>query len=325
MFPEKLSSGDEIRVIAPSTSFGILSSTIVEVALKKLAGMGFQVTFSKHIEEIDVFNSSSIDSRIADLHDAFADPNVKGIFTAIGGFNSNQLLGYIDYDLIHANPKVFCGYSDITALSLAIYTKTGLITYTGPHFSTFGMVKGLEYTTEYFRKCIMQAEPFEIEPSEKWSDDRWYQDQQNRNFIPNEGFLIINEGQAEGKLLGGNLCTLNLLQGTAYMPSLVDSILLLEDDYESKPATFDRDLQSLIHQPGFEEVKGLVIGRFQKNSEMDQEKLVKMIRSKKELTNFPVVANADFGHTTPQFTFPIGGKGKLEAFDGKVNFKILEH
>jgi muramoyltetrapeptide carboxypeptidase LdcA involved in peptidoglycan recycling len=259
------------------------------------------------------------------LHEAFADPKVKGILTAIGGFNSNQLLDYIDYDLIKANPKVFCGFSDITALGTAIFSMTGLVTYSGPHFSTFGMQKGLEYTIEHFRKCVMKAGPFAIVPSKEWSDDSWYRDQDNRNFVPNEGYSIINEGQAEGKLLGGNLCTLNLLQGTKYMPSLRNSILLLEDDYESKPSTFDRDLQSLIHQAEFQEVKGLIIGRFQQKSEMEGELLVKLIRSKRELAEIPVIVNADFGHTTPQFTFPIGGTGRLAAINGKVSFRIVEH
>jgi muramoyltetrapeptide carboxypeptidase LdcA involved in peptidoglycan recycling len=101
--------------------------------------------------------------------------------------------------------------------------------------------------------------------------------------------------------------------------------LLLEDDYESLPHTFDRDLQSLIHQPGFTDVKGLVIGRFQKKSQMDQEKLLKIIRGKQDLMCIPVIANADFGHTTPQFTFPIGGKGSLTAMNGKVSLIIDEH
>jgi len=325
MFPEKLTSGDEIRVVAPSTSFRIISAALRKVAFKNLAAVNLKVTYSKNCDESNGFNSSSIASRIADIHDAFADPKVKGILTAIGGYNSNQLLSYLDYDLIKANPKVFCGFSDITALGTSIYSKTGLVTYSGPHFSTFGMEKGLEYTIEYFVKCLMNSEPFAVMPSNEWSDDSWYRDQQNRNFVPNEGFLIINEGQADGKLLGGNLCTLNLLQGTEYMPSLVDSILLLEDDDESKASTFDRDLQSLIHQPGFEKVKGLVIGRFQRESEMEPEKLGNIVRSKRELSKLPVIANADFGHTTPQFTFPIGGKGKLEAVNGKASFTIVEH
>ena len=325
MLPKKLSPDDEIRVIAPATSFHIIASTMREIALNNLSALKLQVSYGKNCEEYDEFNSSSIASRIADLHDAFADPQVKGILSAIGGFTSNQLLRYIDYDLVRANPKVLCGFSDITALGTAIYVKTGLVTYSGPHFSTFGMEKGLNYTLEYFKKCLMDTEPFVVEPSSEWSDDSWYQDQQNRNFIPNDGFQVVNEGQAEGTLLGGNLCTLNLLQGTEYMPSLAESILLLEDDEESKPRTFDRDLQSLIHQPGFNGVKGIMMGRFQCNSEMELEKLVKIIKSKRELTNIPVVVNADFGHTTPQFTFPIGGRCKLVARDGEASFTIVAH
>jgi muramoyltetrapeptide carboxypeptidase len=235
------------------------------------------------------------------------------------------LLRYLDYDLIKANPKILCGYSDISALSTTIYARTGLVTYSGPHFSTFGMEKGLEYTLEAFKKCLMSVEPFEVPPSIEWSDDEWYRDQQQRDFIPNQGYLTINEGEAEGKLLGGNLCTLNLLQGTEFMPVLAGSILLVEDDYESKALTFDRDLQSLIHQPGFAEVRGMVIGRFQKESGVDNEKLMMMIKNKPELDRMPVIANADFGHTAPQFTFPVGGNGKLFAMNGKVEFVITAH
>ena len=325
MFPKKLSPGDELRVIAPATSFSIIASALRETALRNLSALGLRVTYGKNCEETDAFNSSSVASRVADIHDAFTDPQVKGILSAIGGFNSNQLLRYLDYVLIRANPKVLCGFSDITALGTAIYAKTGLVTYSGPHFSTFGMEKGLEYTLEYFKKCLMDTEPFAVEPSSEWSDDSWYRDQQNRSFIPNDGFRVVNEGQADGILLGGNLCTLNLLQGTEYMPSLAESILLVEDDYESKPLTFDRDLQSLIHQPGFKGVKGILIGRFQRESGMEPEKLVKILRSKQELTNIPVIVDADFGHTTPQFTFPIGGRGKLVARDGEVSFTIVEH
>jgi muramoyltetrapeptide carboxypeptidase len=100
---------------------------------------------------------------------------------------------------------------------------------------------------------------------------------------------------------------------------------LLEDDYESSPHYIDRDLQSVIHQPGFEAVKGLIIGRFQNGSKMEPEKLVEIIKSKQELTGIPVIANANFGHTTPQFTFPIGGRGKLVVKNGKVKFTLLEH
>ncbi|MGB7537033.1 MAG: S66 peptidase family protein [Anaerolineales bacterium] len=325
MFPGKLSPGDEIRVVAPSGSLGIVSDGTRKIALDTLAALGFRVSFGAHCGERDAFDSASIDSRIADLHAAFADPKVAAVLSAIGGFNGNQLLRRLDFDLIRAHPKILCGYSDITALGASLFAKTGLVTYSGPHFSTFGMEKGLAFTLEYFRKCLMQSGPFDVPPSKEWSDDAWYADQQNRDFIPNPGFQIIHEGRAEGTLLGGNLCTLNLLQGTEYMPPLAGSILLLEDDYESKPGNFDRDLQSLIHQPGFEQVRGLVIGRFQKRSEMTAEKLAGIIEGKAELKRMPVIANADFGHTTPQMTFPVGGSGMLAVEKGRVQFTILEH
>jgi muramoyltetrapeptide carboxypeptidase len=325
MYPERLVPGDEIRVLAPSTSFRIITTAIREVALKNLTGLGLHVTYGKNSEECDEFDSASVDARIADIHEAFLDPQVKGILTAIGGYNCNQLLGCLDYDLIQTHPKILCGFSDITALATAIFAKTGLVTYSGPHFSTLGMEKGLEYTLEYFKKCLMRTEPFTIRPSTEWSDDKWYRDQNRRYFIPNKGYLIINEGRSEGKLLGGNLCTLNLLQGTEYMPALGETILLLEDDYESKDLTFDRDLQSLIHQPEFAQVQGVVIGRFQTGSGINLEKLIRIIKSKPELDRILVIANADFGHTAPQFTFPIGGKGNLVARDGHVEFAITEH
>ncbi len=113
--------------------------------------------------------------------------------------------------------------------------------------------------------------------------------------------------------------------GTSFMPDLEGSLLLLEDDEEILPVHFDRLLQSLIHQPGFEGVRGIVLGRFQRASEMDLDTLKAIIESKRELGGVPVVANASFGHTTPQFTFPIGGHGRLRAGDGAAELRIDEH
>ncbi len=328
MIPQKLRWGDEIRVVAPSSSLSIISKENRELAIKKLSELGFKISFSKNVEEIDDFKSSSIESRISDLHEAFSDKNVKGILTAVGGFNVNQILKYLDYELIKNNPKILCGYSDITALSNAIYTKTGLVNYSGPVFSTFGMMKGNDYTVEYFKKCLSEEKAFEIGPSREWSDDKWYLDQEKREFIKNNGEMIINEGEAESKIIGGNLCTFNLLIGTEFMPSIKNSILFLEDDNmvgELFIKEFDRNLQSLLHQPEFSAVKGIVLGRFQKSGNMKKDKIVKMIKNKRELENIPIVANLDFGHTSPLFTFPIGGIAKLSANKGNVKLEIIEH
>lgn len=325
MTPQKLKAGDEIRVISPARSLAIIPKDSRDIALRRLKEMGLKVTFSNHAEEKDEFNSSSIKSRLDDIHRAFSDKNVKGILTAIGGSNSNQLLKYLDYNLIKSNPKILCGYSDLTALQNAIYKKAGIITYSGPNFSTFRMLKGIDYTIEYFKKCLMKGGSFEIVPSKEWSDDTWYKDQKNRAFIKNKGFLVINEGEAEGTIMGANLCTFNLLQGTEFMPSLKNSILFIEDNEESKPQDFDRDLQSLIHLPEFDGVKGIVIGRFQKASEIADNLLIKIIKTKKEVNHIPVIAGVDFGHTAPQITFPIGGKARLLANKNKVKLEVVKH
>lgn len=325
IYPKKLQAGDEVRIIAPSRSLKIISQELRGVADKRFAEMGLKLSFGKHGEESDEFVSSSILSRIEDLHDAFQDANVKAVITVIGGYNSNQLLKYIDWDLIKNNPKIFCGYSDITALNNAILTKTGLVTYSGPHYSTFGQELYFDYTLEYFKKCLFSEDSFEITSSETWSDDAWYMDQKNRALIKGEGFFSINEGEASGTIIGANLCTFNLLQGTEYFPSLEDAVLFLEDDEESLSHAFDRDLQSLIHLPDFKKVKGLVIGRFQKASKMSKEILEKIIKTKKELDAIPVIANVDFGHTDPKITFPVGGEARLSVRQGKIKLEILKH
>lgn len=326
MIPKKLKSGDEVRVIAPSRSMTILGEDCKKIATERLEALGLKVTFGKYVMEADEdYLIASAQHRAEDLNEAFKDKNVKAILTVIGGFNSNQILDLIDYEAIKENPKIFCGFSDITALSNSIYAKTGLVTYSGPHYSSFGMLKGFEYELEYFKKMFFSDEEFEVVSSKEWSDDLWFIDQENREFIPNDGMFVINEGTAEGEIVGGNLCTLNLLQGTKYMPNIENKILFLEDDNMAGKIflmEFDRNLQSLIHTPEFKTVKALVLGRAEKDCIMTKEKWIKMIKNKPELQNIPVIAGVDFGHTTPIIAFPIGGKARLEAKDNNIKLFI---
>jgi muramoyltetrapeptide carboxypeptidase len=322
--PRKLRAGDTIRVIAPARSLAMIDPATRAIADGRLRDLGLRVTFGRHVEDSDAFTSSSVQARIDDLHEAFENVEAAAIFTVIGGYNSNQLLRYIDWELIRAHPKIFCGYSDITALQHAIWAKTGLLTYSGPHYSTFGQKLHADYTVDYFIRCLMADAPFGIQPSAQWSDDAWYQDQDSRTLVPNNGYLVLNEGIAEGRILGGNLCTLNLLQGTEYFPDFAGAIVFLEDDAESQPHTFDRNLQSLIDQRGFEQVRGLVIGRFQKATGMTPDLLRTIIETKRELRALPVIAGVDFGHTDPKITFPIGGTAQLFAGD-LPRLEILEH
>lgn len=205
---------------------------------------------------------------MADLHAAFADPEVAGILTVIGGYNSNQLLPHLDFGLIAANPKVLCGYSDITALQNALLARTGLVTYSGPHWSTFGMRDHLDETVAWVRRPLFTIDDLVVEPA---------------------------------------------LRG---------ALLLVEDDLESKPHDFDRDLQSLLQLPEAAEVAGLVIGRFQRASGMTRALLTAIVAGLPNLEGRPVVANADFGHTSPLLTFPVGGDAHLEVAGEQVTLSI---
>lgn len=311
MIASKLSLGDEIRVIAPSRSLSIVRQDIFDNALKFLLNKGFKVSFSKNSRELDEVNSSSVQSRVEDLHEAFSDKNVKAILTCIGGFNVNQILEYIDYPLIENNPKIICGFSDITALLNAIYAKTGLVTYHGPHFASFGFDNNIEYTNHYFEKCIMKSDKYFIEPSREAKE-----------------YYVIQDGTCEGEIIGGNLCTLNLLQGTEFMPNLKNKILLLEDDNimgDYFTAEFERNLQSLIQTLGFNGVKGILFGRFDSSCKIDMHTIRRIVSTKKQLKNIPILFNVDFGHVLPFVTFPIGGVLKINATDTSVSLEVLKH
>lgn len=327
IIPQLLQPGDEVRIVAPARGIKIIGKECREIARQRLESWGLKVSYGKNAtdENWDLFGSSPVAQRVDDLHEAFADPKVKGIMTMIGGANSNQLLPFLDYELIAKNPKVFCGFSDITALVNGIYAKTGLVTFLGPHFSSLGMLKGAEYTLENARKMLMGDGATEVEAAKQWSDDPWFMDQENRNFIDNEGYWTLQPGEAEGTIVGGNLGTFNLLLGTTFRPQFADpTILFVEDNFTSNqdPAVFERNLQALAYQEDFKNVKGLVIGRFQKASEMSREKLEYIIKNQAALKNLPVLANVDFGHTAPLLTIPVGGTARLDAGKQKLYLKI---
>ncbi|MFI7424096.1 S66 peptidase family protein [Nonomuraea sp. NPDC049684] len=310
--PPKLKAGDVVRVIAPACSRAmVMEHDHTAIIDARFAELGLTLTYGRHVDEQDAFNSSSVASRVADLHDAFADPSVAAILTVIGGYNSNELLPHLDWELIRANPKILCGYSDITALQNAVLARAGLVTYSGPHWSTFGMRDHFEQTLEWFAAVLFGDAPVELEASKFWTDDPWFLDQDGREPMPNEGWWPLRPGAAEGRVVGGNLCTLNLLQGTPYMPSLDGALLIVEDDLESHPAIFARNLTSLLQVPGAETVRGLVIGRFQQASRMTRALLEQIVETQPGLRDVPVLANVDVGHTNPLATFPVGGRARL--------------
>lgn len=310
MIANKLKHGDEVRVIAPSRNLTEVRQDVHHHAIDFWRKEGFNLTFSKNSREVDKFHSSSIASRVEDIHEAFLAPNVKMVITCLGGFNANQLLRHLDYDLIAKHPKILCGFSDITALHNAIYAKTGLVTYHGPHYGTFAFDREAEYTRKAFFDCVMNDMPIVLTPSEAAAK-----------------YHTIQEGACEGTIIGGNLCTLNLLQGTPYMPDMRDKVLFLEDDNIMGPYfsyEFDRNLESLLQIDGADTIKGIVFGRFDESCGFTIETITDIIQDKVP-TDIPVIFGADFGHVFPMITFPIGGTAKIYAGNDGAEIQIITH
>lgn len=206
MLPEKINAGDEIRIIAPARSASDIDEVVIARAQAALESLSLKVSFSQYAFSRSQRGCPTDAEKVDDLHAAFLDPNVKGILAAIGGFNSNQLLERIDWDIIRANPKIFAGFSDITVLNHAILAKTGLVTFATPNFYCFGLPPESNYSLEYFRRCLFAGQPetYKVRASKEFYDYAWdYDERSPRSKIVNGGLKIIQPGQASGTLLGG--------------------------------------------------------------------------------------------------------------------------
>ena len=310
MIANRLQFGDEVRVIAPSRNLTEVRQDVHHRAMDFWNKEGFNLTFSKNCRETNAYHSSGVALRVEDIHEAFSDPNVKMIITCLGGFNANQLLQHLDYELIARHPKILCGFSDVTALHNAIFAKTGLITYHGPHYGTFTFDQEAQYTRDAFFECVMNNVPIALSPSKSA-----------------EHYNVIQEGTCEGVIIGGNLCTLNLLQGTPFMPDIKEKVLFLEDDNimgEYFPYEFDRNLQSLLQVDGADSIKGIVFGRFDHGCGLNVETITDIVKDKVS-PDISVIFGADFGHVYPMATFPIGGTARITADKSNAKIQLLIH
>ena len=315
---KKLKKGDHIRVVSPSSSIQSIGGFDANVRAKeKLEELGFDLSFSSNYFEHDLFDSASIASRVEDLHEAFADPSVDAILATIGGFNCNELLPYLDYDLIAQNPKIFCGYSDTTALLNAIYAKTGMQTYMGPSYSSFKMKEGQEYQSQSWLKAVTQDD-YDLVPSKEWSSDPWYDPTQPRHFMPTE-WKVYNAGSALGTIIGGNLSTFSLLRGTPYAPQAENYILFVEEAEGYPPEHFLRELAALLQ--AYPSPQAVIIGRFPKECEMTEEILLAILDKHPLLKNIPVLYDVDFAHTQPLFTITIGAQAALDTDEMVIHVK----
>lgn len=312
LIPARLKQNDEIRIITPSRTLDCVGGFAAnQIAQEKLTQMGFKVTFGDHVSGMTLDGTNSISERIEDIHAAFSDPNVKAIQTVIGGFTSNELLPYLDFDLIANNPKIICGFSDFTALANAITVKTGLVTYYGPAYITLKMLdKAGAYQDNNFLQALTKKH-YELRPSQTWSSDEWFLSDSKRTFYPTD-WKIYTPGRVRGVTVGGNVNTLFLLAGTQYQPDFEDKIILLEfaDDGETW-LDFSRLLAQVLQLA--KRPRALLLGRFPKISQMTEQRLLYVLDKFPILKGIPVMYDLDFGHTQLIFTIPLGREVWLDT------------
>lgn len=300
--PKKLEKNDVIGIISPASSPDDFNN--LEKGVSYLEKLGFRVEIGENVGKTHGYLAGSDSERLSDLHEMFLNKYVKAIFSVRGGYGSGRLLDKIDYSIIKTNPKIFVGYSDITALQLAIYKKTGLINFAGPMLATDFSSKINKYAEENFWNVLMNSK--KIGKLHNPKDEKFY---------------VLKNGRGEGNLIGGNLAVLSALLGTDYIPNFKDKILLLEDIGES-PYKIDRLLNQLKLSRAFELANGVILGRFvdcyEKDKSKNTIKLNEVIEHYFSKLKIPVVYNFSHGHIKANITVPFGLKCKLNASRGFI-------
>ena len=327
LLPRRLVKGDTIGIVSPASPFPAWFPRRFARSVSNLESKGYKVKLGAHVRDKLGHKAGRKEDRLEDLHAMYRDESVRLIMTTLGGFNSNELIDSLDYDLVRRNPKGLIGYSDITALHLAIHSKTGLASFYGPHLmSQFGEFPDvLPYTLECFGKLVGQASPAgRIESSKVWTEERLEYDQEDdrpRSMKATTGWRALRTGHTSGPLIGGEISTLVIQSGTEYMPSVDNSIFFWED-YGSSPAWVDRYLANFRTKGVFERIKGMLVGRtrtagFEPTSTgygVDD-----IILENTKGYDFPIMINMDFGHTDPMMTLPIGVKATMRPEEGYLS------
>ena len=289
--PNKLNLGDTIGVVAPSNP--IIGENIEEIekAKKIIEDKGFKIKFSKNLFSNSNGYSATAKEKADDINDMFLDKNIKMIWCAKGGENSNSILDYLDYNNIRNNPKIICGYSDITSITNAIYKRTGLVTFSGTNFKTIATDE-----TDYSLNEVLKR--FYECSSELGNDD--------------DEDMTINKGFAEGILVGGNLSLIYGLSCGKYALDFKDKILFLEElGLESDPALVSNHLYYMKQNGVFNQIKGLWIGNYEHDSNISLEKI--LLDTLDREINFPIIKSNYFGHTERKTVIPIGTKAKIDT------------
>ena len=300
--PQKLKLGDTIGVVAPSSP--IIGDNIDELNKAKeiVERSGFKVKYSKNIFSNTNEYSATAREKAEDINAMFADKEVKMIWCAKGGNNSNSTFEYIDYELIKKNPKIICGYSDITSITNMITEKTGLITFSGTNFKTIATDE-----TDYSYKQALS----------RFVDG-------NLEFGPeNEEYITIQKGKAEGELIGGNLSLIRGMVAGKYSLDFTDKILFLEElGFETDPEATSNNVYYMKQNGVFDKIKGLWIGNYEHESGISLEKIILDVLEGEY--KFPIIKSNNFGHIERKTVIPIGTKAEINT-DEDVKIKLVEN
>lgn len=306
--PKVLSEGDTVGVIA--SAIAVSDPDQLAAAERVLDYLGLNMKLGQHVAQGTSYRTRTVEERLSDLHNMFSDPNIKAVLEIEGGYGSSQILDQIDYDLIRQNPKIFTGFSDITALHLAIHKKTGLVTFHGP---VAYMAASSDYTLKHFQKTLFQTCPLgqltnPLEP---------------RPVNPQHPLRTISPGKATGALIGGNLSLISALMGTPYEIETEGKIIFVEEVGESF-YSIDRMLTQLRLAGKLQKAAGIIVGECA-NCEKDDiwdPSLGEVLDNLLGNLGIPVFYGLTFGHTEDQLTLPLGVKAEMDADKGILT--ILE-
>jgi muramoyltetrapeptide carboxypeptidase len=303
--PPRLSPGDLVGLVAPASLTFEASS--VDLAVEQLEAVGLEVAVGRHARNRYGDLAGTDQERAADLVEAFANPDVRGIFALRGGWGTPRLLPLLDYEVIRRNPKALIGYSDITALLNAIHQETGLVTFHGPNAGT----NLRPYTLDHLRRALFSAEPLGTLRNPEKDDDELV----NRDYR----IVTLSPGRATGRLVGGNLTLLAATMGTPWEVDTEGAILLLEDIDEAHYRV-DRMLTQLALGGKLAAAAGVVFGYCTDcgPGEGPAFSLEELLHHHLGKLGVPAMAGLAFGHTEKMLTLPIGVPATLDAEAGTL-------
>lgn len=319
MLFEKLKQGDTIGIFSSSSPVTVTSKVRYERSKRFLEEKGFYIKEGSLTGKQDYYRSGTPKERAEELNELLRDPKVKMVMSTIGGTNSNSLLPYIDYEAFRCSPKLIIGYSDATAILLALYAKTNIPVFYGPAIvPSFGEFEPLVSDTyQYFENLFVAKKslPYSIPTPDKWSDEcvNWLEKTQEKTLYNNE-WICVNGGVAEGRLIGGNVNTMYGFIGTEYFPEIKKGDILLIEDSAKDAATVEKNFAMLKLHGVFDKVAGIILGKHELFDDLGTgrrpfEILVEQI----DQLHIPILAEFDCAHTHPMHAMPIGRKIKLDT------------